>query len=153
MCPPARPVTILTILTKGAKMKNIVVGYDGSEPAKRALERAAEIAQGATVTVVSAVHVLAPVGRAAVQIDPDEIAERRGELAEAKALLSGKGVAVKTVESHGDPADGIVETAKESGADLIVVGTRGANLASRVLLGSVSTKVVHEAPCDVLVVR
>jgi len=134
-------------------MKNIVVGYDGSDAARRALERAAEIANGATVTVVSVVHVMPPVGRAAVQIDPDEIAERRHELDEAKTLLAGKAVAVKTVESHGDPAKGIVETARDAGADLIVVGTRGANVASRVLLGSVSTKVVHEAPCDVLVVR
>ena len=134
-------------------MKNIVVGYDGSDPSKRALERAAELAGGGTVTVVSAVHVMPPVGRAAVQIDPDEIAERRQELSEANALLTGKGIAAKMVESHGDPAEGIVETAKETGADLVVVGTRGANLASRVLLGSVSTKVVHEAPCDVLVVR
>jgi len=134
-------------------MKNIVVGYDGSDAAKRALERVGEIANGATVTVVSAVHVMPPVGRAAVQVDPDEIAERRKELDEAKALLAGKGIAAKTVESHGDPADGIVQAAKDGRADLIVVGTRGANLASRVLLGSVSTKVVHEAPCDVLVVR
>ena len=134
-------------------MKNIVVGYDGSDAAKRALERAAEVADGATVTVVSAVHVMPPIGRAAVQIDPDEIAERRRELGEAKELLAGKGVSAKVVETHGDPADGIVETAKEGGADLVIVGTRGANFASRVLLGSVSTKVLHEAPCDVLVVR
>lgn len=133
-------------------MKNIVVGYDGSDAARRALERAAEIANGATVTVVSAVHVMPPVGRAAVQVDPDEIAERWHQLDEAKTFLAGKAVAVKTVESHGDPAEGIVETARDAGADLIV-GTRGANVASRVLLGSVSTKVVHEAPCDVLVVR
>jgi nucleotide-binding universal stress UspA family protein len=38
-------------------------------------------------------------------------------------------------------------------ADLIIVGTRGLNTAQRLLLGSVSTKVMHHAPCDVLVVR
>ena len=116
-------------------------------------ERAAELASGATVTVVSAVHVLPSVGRAAAQVNPDEIAERRRELGEAKELLAGRGVSANVVETHGDPAEAIVEAAKEHGADLVIVGTRGANLASRVLLGSVSTKVVHEAPCDVLVVR
>jgi nucleotide-binding universal stress UspA family protein len=47
----------------------------------------------------------------------------------------------------------IVQEAEDSGADLIIVGTRGHNAAQRVLMGSVSTNVVHHAKCDVLVVR
>jgi nucleotide-binding universal stress UspA family protein len=47
----------------------------------------------------------------------------------------------------------LVQVAAEERADLVVVGTRGLNLAQRALLGSVSTKVVHHAHCDVLVVR
>jgi nucleotide-binding universal stress UspA family protein len=47
----------------------------------------------------------------------------------------------------------LVQEAEESGADLIVVGTRGLNAAKRLVLGSVSTNVVQHAPCDVLVVR
>ena len=133
-------------------MRKIVVGYDGSEPARRALERAAELAGGGSVTVVAAVHVMPQFGRAPMQIDPEEIDERRRELHEAKAALEAKGIEAHAVEAHGDPADAIIEAA-EKGADLVVVGTRGANLASSVLLGSVSTKVVHEAPCDVMVVR
>jgi nucleotide-binding universal stress UspA family protein len=57
------------------------------------------------------------------------------------------------IEGHGNPADVLVEEAEESGADLIVVGTRGLNAARRLVLGSVSTNVVQHAPCDVLVVR
>jgi nucleotide-binding universal stress UspA family protein len=135
-------------------MRNIVVGYDGSETAKRALERAAELAtDGATVTVVSAVHVHSAAGRGAGPVDPDEVHERRQELAEAETLLGEKGIKPSLVEGHGDPADVIVDQAKESGADLIVVGNRGLNVGARLLLGSVSTKVLHDAPCDVLVVR
>ena len=133
-------------------MRNIILGYDGSEAARRALDRVAELANGGSVTVVAAVHVMPQFGRAPSQIDPDEIDERRRELHEAKAALEAKGIEAHAVEAHGDPAEAIIEAA-EKGADLVVVGTRGANLASRVLLGSVSTKVVHEAPCDVLVVR
>jgi nucleotide-binding universal stress UspA family protein len=44
-----------------------------------------------------------------------------------------------------------VNVAKD--ADLIVVGSRGLNPVQRILLGSVSSKVVHRAECDVLVVR
>lgn len=134
-------------------MRNIVVGYDGSDTAKRALERVAELAGGAAITVVSAVHVHAPAGRSAGSVDRDEVSERRQALAEAEALLGEKGITPELVEGHGDPADVIVDQARESGADLIVVGTRGLSLPERVLLGSVSTKVLHEAPCDVLVVR
>jgi nucleotide-binding universal stress UspA family protein len=49
----------------------------------------------------------------------------------------------------------LVQEAEESGADLIVVGTRGLSATRRALrlMGSVSTNVIHHAPCDVLVVR
>jgi nucleotide-binding universal stress UspA family protein len=134
-------------------MSTIVVGYDGSESAKRALERAATLANGGPVTVVSAVYLHAPAVRGGPVIDPAEEAERKRELDEAKAILAAKGVAANTVVGHGDPAELLAAEAKDIGADLIVVGTRGLNLAKRAVLGSVSTKVVHEAPCDVLVVR
>jgi nucleotide-binding universal stress UspA family protein len=53
----------------------------------------------------------------------------------------------------GNPAEVIVQEAEDSGADLIVVGTRGLHATKRLFIGSVSTNVVHHAPCDVLVVR
>jgi nucleotide-binding universal stress UspA family protein len=137
-------------------MKSIVVGYDGSEQSKRALAKAAELAGkfGASVTVVNAgvVHG-GPAVHGALPVDPDELAEVQTELAEARSILQGQGITAKLVEGRGDPAEAIVETAKDSGADLVVVGTRGQNPVARLVLGSVSTRVAHEAPCDVLVVR
>ena len=53
----------------------------------------------------------------------------------------------------GSPQRVIVETAREWGADLIVIGSHGYGFWSRALLGSVSNSVVHHAPCSVLVVR
>lgn len=135
-------------------MRNIVVGYDGSEAATRALSRAAEIANGATVTVVSAVHVRPTGARGPGRaVDRAEVYERKRELDEAAALLRERGIMAREVEGRGDPADAIIDEANEIGADLIIVGTRGLNTAERLLLGSVSTKVLHHAPCDVLVVR
>jgi nucleotide-binding universal stress UspA family protein len=135
-------------------MHTIVVGYDGSDAAKRALERAVELVEnGASVTVVSAVPLTLP-GKGAVKpYTPWEEEEHRQQLEEAKAALAAKGVASELVEGVGDAADVIVDQAREKAADLIVVGSRGKNLAERIALGSVSTKVVHHAPCDVLVVR
>jgi nucleotide-binding universal stress UspA family protein len=137
-------------------MKRIVVGFDGSEQSRKALERAADIANGATVAVVCSADVAAlmrdPAG-AVSPIDPADAEARTKALAEARSYLEGRGIEGVYIEGTGHPADVLVQEAAESGADLIVVGTRGLNAAKRLVLGSVSTTVVHHAPCDVLVVR
>jgi nucleotide-binding universal stress UspA family protein len=135
-------------------MGNIVVGYDGSAESKLALDRAASLANGRSVTVVSVVDIEPGVAvHGAIAIDPDEVTERENQLGEAVALLKGKGVVAKAIEGRGAPAAAICQAAKDSGADMIIVGTRGRGMAARALLGSVSTSVVHDAHCDVLVVR
>jgi nucleotide-binding universal stress UspA family protein len=137
-------------------MKRIVVGFDGSDQARKALERAADIAGGATVAVVCSADVSRlmrdPAGGVS-PIEPADAEARAAALAEARRYLEGRNVEGVYVEGTGHPADVIVQEAEESGADLIVVGTRGLNAAKRLVLGSVSTTVVHHAPCDVLVVR
>ena len=137
-------------------MERIVVGFDGSEQSHKALERAADIADGATLAVVCAANVSRllrdPAGGVA-PVDPADVESRANALAEARRYVEGRGMTGIFVEGHGNPADVILQEAEESGADLIVVGTRGLNAARRVLMGSVSTNVVHHAPCDVLVVR
>ncbi len=140
-------------------MRKIVVGFDGSEHGRGALERAAAIAsEGADLYVVSAAKISPslmrdPAGGAAA-IDPVEEEARAAALEEARTILADKGVtSVHLVEGRGNPADILVQHAADVGADLIVVGSRGHGLVGRLLLGSVSTNVVHHAECDVLVVR
>ena len=137
-------------------MKRIVVGFDGSEHSHKALERAADLANGAVVAVVCSADVSRlmrdPSGGASA-IDPADVEARSAALAEARTYLEGRGVEGAYVEGVGNPADVMVQEAEESGADLIVVGTRGLHATKRLFLGSVSTNVVHHAPCDVLVVR
>jgi nucleotide-binding universal stress UspA family protein len=131
----------------------IVVGYDGSDSAKRALQRAADLAaDGDPIVVVASAEPHArsgPTGGA--HLDPSEFEQRRGDLEEAKQLLSERGIDAELIEARGDPGTAIVEAAKD--ADLVVVGSRGLNPVQRILLGSVSSKVVHRASSDVLVVR
>lgn len=140
-------------------MRKIVVGFDGSDHGRRALERAAAIAsEGAELYVVAAAKLSSslvrdPAGGAGA-IDPAEEEARASNLEEARTLLAGKGITnVHLVEGRGNPADILVQQAGDVGADLIVVGSRGHGFAGRLLLGSVSTNVVHHAECDVLVVR
>lgn len=136
-------------------MKNVIVGYDGSEQSKRALDRAASLGRaGAKVTIVTAVDIGSrAAGRSMGALNEDELKEAAEMLDSARADLETQGIDAHSIEGEGDAADVIVEAAEQTGADLIVVGTRGHGTGKRHLVGSVSTKVVHHATCDVLVVR
>ena len=134
----------------------ILVAYDGSESAHRALDQAAELAQsnGAEVSVVSVAEPLAQFGRAGAMLVPEEEQERLHELADAKKALTERGLSsAQVVERKGDAAEMIIDEAEKEDTDMIVMGTRGLNGAQRWLLGSVSSRVVQHAPCNVLVVR
>ena len=138
-------------------MKTIVLGYDDTEPSKRALERAAELSQafGAKLHVTSVAPTLEPAsGRGGGGIDPTDPPEKHlDELKRAREYLEGKGVQAEYQAAIGEPADGIVELANQRGADLIVVGTREPGLIQRLLGQSVSDTVAHHAHCDVLIVH
>ena len=133
--------------------KRIVVGYDVSDAARRAVDRAAELAgYGTTVTVVSVAPSVSSNGLPPLA-DPDDVERARRLVDEARTHLLARHVTVSTHDPIGDPADQIAETAEELGADLVIVGTHNGNVVGRLLLGSTSTGVLHRAPCDVLVVR
>jgi nucleotide-binding universal stress UspA family protein len=140
-----------------AALQTIVVGYDETEPSKRALDRAADLAKafGAKLVVTSVAPTLEPAsGRGAGGIDPtDTPADHVAELGRAREYLSGKGVEADYQAAIGEPADAIVQLASERSADLIVVGTRELGTLSRLLGQSVSDSVAHHARCDVLIVH
>ena len=133
-------------------MKHIVIGYDGSESADRALDRIPTlIDNGTEVHVVAAIHRLA--GKGGMGHDPVEKELHEVDLKHAKARLADAGVQAHLSEGYGDPATVITTLAAEVDADLIVIGNEHKNLIERLLLGSVSSGVTHHANCDVLVVR
>ena len=131
----------------------MVVGYDGSDHSKRALERAAAMAgDGDQIVVVAAAEQSVETGiTKGSHLNPSEIEGRRRDLEEARAFLSERGIDAETIVGQGDPGSVIVNAAKD--ADLVIVGTRGLNTVQSLLVGSVSSKVVHRATSDVLVVR
>lgn len=137
-------------------MKTIAVGYDGTEAAERALERASELAKafGSHVILTSVSPVMTGTSRGGGSVDPtDPPGEHETLLDTAKAKLAERGVSAETVLGVGDPAEAIVQLAEERGADLIVVGTREPGLWERVLGHSVSASVQRHARCDVLIVH
>lgn len=134
-------------------MQTIVIGYDDTEPAERALERALTLAKafGARLVVTSVAPVL--VGRAG-GLDPADPPEaHHAQLENARAAVGQAGLDADFVTAVGHPADAIVRLAEERGADLIVVGTRDPGFAERLLGGSVSAAVGRKANCDVLIVH
>lgn len=130
----------------------ILVAYDGSDPAKRALERAATLGGGEhEITVLSVVPVL--VGARGGAIDPtSDVADHRRMLDEAAELLAQRDTTPKALEAVGQPEEVIVTVAEKEGFELVVLGSHGHGLLHR-LLGSTTNHVVAHAPCDVLVVR
>jgi nucleotide-binding universal stress UspA family protein len=122
-----------------AQPRKIMIAYDDSDAARRALDRAADLAgYGSTLTVVS------------VARDGDRYAA--GPLEKARERLLRRHVSATYLQPVGDPAAELVDAARELEADLVVLGRRSRSLR-RLVLGSVSDAVLQQAPCDVLVVR
>lgn len=137
----------------GRPIESVVVAYDGSEPARRALDRTAEIVRDSTTVTVVSVVPQRVTSLGPEPLDPAAVDEHAAQLADARAHLATRGVTARGVEGYGDPALVILEQAKENRADLVVVGSNDKSLVQRILQGSVSTELVHRADCDVLVVR
>jgi nucleotide-binding universal stress UspA family protein len=133
-------------------MKKILVAYDGTEPAHRALDLAADLAKHyeAHVGVISVV----PFHPGRMPVDPwDDRAVHADELVEARAALMRYGIEPVLYEPAGDPAKTIEQVAADGDYDVIVVGSRGLNAVSRALQGSVSEHVSTHATATVVVVR
>jgi nucleotide-binding universal stress UspA family protein len=141
----------------------IVVGTDGSETAAEAVRQAIDLAKlsGATLSIVSA---YAPIPErkvkdqqrdapADVQYELNPREDVNLVLDTAAADARKEGIDVQTHPVEGDPAEGILNVAEETKADLIVVGNKGMTGARRFLLGSVPNNISHHAPCSVMVVR
>jgi nucleotide-binding universal stress UspA family protein len=136
--------------------KKIIWATDGSASAYRALPYAKELARqdDTSLLVVHAVENYAG-SRAAglpVYVDDEEM-QARIEQQVAELQAEGIDAELKVVTGLGiRPAHAIAEVAKEAGADLIVTGTRGHTALGGLLLGSVTQRLLHIAPCPVLAV-
>jgi nucleotide-binding universal stress UspA family protein len=135
----------------------ILVAFDGSDEAGKALKWASDLAKGmglAGVTVIAVARSLEATPAIADAVDPSsDLPTHRTQLEQAKATIGGEGVKAETMLRAGNPAEEILDAAEAGGFDLIVVGHRGMGAARRFLMGSVSERVVRHAKCPVLVVH
>jgi nucleotide-binding universal stress UspA family protein len=132
----------------------VVLAYDGSDCAKRALDVLLGLV-GADdhVAVIGVAQGVPLFGYAGTLPSPEEERERDRQLAVAEEALAARGISAELAPRAGDPATAILDAAEKESADLIVMGTRGLGTAERWLIGSVSDKVLHHAHCSVLVAR
>lgn len=139
----------------GLTLNTVVVGYDGSPPAERALERAATlVATRGRVVVVTATPSLGPPRLVSEPIlDGPPSDERSALLDRSRALLHQRGAEAVLVATDADPAEALIQAARNEVAELILVGQTGSGYVTRALLGSTAQNVLRHAPCDVLVVR
>ena len=140
-------------------MPGVIVGIDGSGHSRRALEWAMKEAaiRQAPLTVIT-VHQAMVTYYGGVGVDPQDperTEEARGsaqaEADKVLAELDGPHPASVTVTAvHGFPVRELIRAS--SGADIMVLGSRGAGGFTRLLLGSVATQVATHAHCPVLIV-
>jgi nucleotide-binding universal stress UspA family protein len=139
-----------------AALTTLLVPVDGSPPSLAALGHAIALAEdlGASIDLL---HVAAPdafsVG-STISLAPDARREADQALDDAFARAAerlGSRVSRQTVP--GDPLRTILDTARDGGYDLIVIGTHGRIGRIHALVGSVAEGVVRNAPCPVLTVR
>jgi nucleotide-binding universal stress UspA family protein len=131
----------------------IAVGYDGTPGARAALDEASGLAQraGATMRVI-AVSAPAPPNLGAAAGAPAQLitGDLQETLHHATAVLPTE-LRALPVHEKGDPGEKLLERAAE-GVDLLVLGSRGFGPVMRLMIGSVSARVIREAPCPVMVV-
>lgn len=144
-------------------LKNVLIGFDGSEHSREAVEHAAEffrLAESqAKITVVHSVDVAEPVKYLSpvefvASIEQNLLMAGETYLAQAEKLLADR--RIKNVECcliEGDPAGGILKMADDLKADLIVLGSRGHGVINDFLLGSVSHKVALHASCSAAIFK
>jgi len=128
----------------------ILVGYDGSAPAKDALELARKHAAafGATVDVVTSME-----SGAGNQQEEIEKAERGLEW--AKSLFADKGIPCNShLLIRGlSPGEDLVEFSRDNRVDEIVVGVKRRSKVGKLLLGSTAQYVILNAPCPTVTVK
>lgn len=140
-----------------ALLRVLLVGVDGSDGSRRALEWAAQLAVAVGAHVV-AVHVLTYNHEFVRDLTPDTMHTWRSELQHDLetgwvGALVARGVEHRCLLVEGDsPAAGLLEAVEREDADVLIVGANGhGNLAERVL-GGVSYRVTHRSPRPVIVV-
>jgi nucleotide-binding universal stress UspA family protein len=144
----------------GWDVRNVVVGVDGSDQSRHAARVGADIARKNAAVLHLVTIVRPPEGWWGIVGSPPTPSALSNSLSEAQREILDAAIAdidlsdleVVQIEDVGDPARMLLDYAERIGADVMVIGRRGAGLIERIMLGSVANRLVHDAPCPVMLV-
>ena len=137
----------------------ILVPVDGSDISYRAFDSALFLSErlGSKIT---AIHVIEKVPTVYIQSQKilDEILETHKNesqkiLDECSSIASKKGITIYTILLEGNPASTILEFSQMEKYEAIIIGSRGMGHFKELILGSVSSKILHHSLCPVLLIR
>ena len=137
--------------------ESILLSFDGSDFSKKALEQACALSKidGSEITVVYVIpryeemieFFSTSIIKENLRHDAEKIVEK------ARDIAGNHDVKINTAIEEGDEAEKIIETADRLKNDLIIRGSHGWTGINRAIMGSVSERVIINAPCPVLVVK
>ncbi|HET9474354.1 MAG TPA: universal stress protein [Steroidobacteraceae bacterium] len=142
-------------------MTTILVPIDGSEPGFRALDFAVRMLKGRPEGAIHALYVHPAIdvsGKVQIFVTLERMRELVSEqsrpiLDRGTELLAGADVDHTVEMLEGDPAEIIARRAQELGCDAIIMGSRGMGKIANLVMGSVATKVVHNSPLPVTLIK
>ena len=123
--------------------KHILVPVDGSEDAEYATQFAASIAHR-SISKLTVCHVIQ---------DPNKMPEGMVIVEKVMNIIKSKGITANSLIKEGKITEEILKSIDKDQIDLIVMGYSGRGSVSRLILGSVSEKVIRSASCSVFVVK
>ncbi len=142
--------------------RRILVAYDGSDLSKEAFQEARLQAAGVPGTEVHVISVVTQTGPntnivMARNIEMEIAESLRPEMQTIKEEFEAEDIVVYTDvlvdHSQRNAGDKVCEYADDHEIDLIIVGSRGLGGVKKLLLGSVSTNIVHHATCPILIIK
>ena len=138
---------------------NVLVPVDGSDNSYRALDAALLLTEklGSSITVVNVIEQV-PITHIESEKLLSELLEAYKKenqeiLSKCSNIATQKGLSIKTLLLQGNPASVILDYSKKEKFDLVIVGSRGMGKFKQLILGSVSSKIVHHSPCAILLIR
>ncbi len=146
----------------------LLVCFDGSEPSKRAIEKARQLTADCGIHEVTIIHAYqdnywvslgdgyAPspdMLRKLEDYEKSQIQEKEEEIEEIAKTFANTEAVVNIKTIHGHPARVITKVAEEGNYDLIIIGSRGLGGFRKVVLGSVSNAVMQGTNVSVMVVK
>ena len=137
----------------------ILVPVDGSDNSYKALEAALVLSEklGSNISVVNVMEQV-PITHIESEKLLSELLEAYKKenqeiLSKCSDIAHQKGITIKTVLLQGNPAPVILDYSKKGNFDLVIMGSRGMGKFKELILGSVSSKIVHHSPCAIMIIR